>query len=112
MTTEPTQTQISELAREIRDRVDGLKLADANEAATRLKIIDDVIRGVLAWTVADIHPIRKNPIADSRRQALNSEADHRLLVPPTPYFLKPAALHPACRSNANHILWTDLRFRR
>lgn len=51
-----TDDQISQQAREIRERVAGLQLNDANEAATRLKIIDDVIRGVLAWNVADIHP--------------------------------------------------------
>lgn len=51
-----TDDQISQHAREIRERVAGLKADNANEASTRLKIIDDVIRGVLAWGVADIHP--------------------------------------------------------
>jgi hypothetical protein len=50
------ESEVIEIAREIRERVGDLRLADANEAATRLKIIDDVIRTVLAWTVADIHP--------------------------------------------------------
>jgi len=48
--------QVSQHAKEIRSRVAGLKVNDANEASTRLKIIDDVIRQVLSWTVADIHP--------------------------------------------------------
>lgn len=47
---------VVEVADEIRERVSGLQLTDANEAATRLKLIDDVIRHVLAWTIADIHP--------------------------------------------------------
>ena len=47
---------IAEIAREIRERVGDLKLADANEAETRFKLIDDIIRNILGWTIADIHP--------------------------------------------------------
>lgn len=47
---------IEDAARAIRARVSGLRLSDANEAETRFKLIDDVIRQVLGWTVADIHP--------------------------------------------------------
>lgn len=47
---------VASIAREIRERISGLHLADANEAETRFKVIDEIIRDVLGWTVADIHP--------------------------------------------------------
>ncbi|RDS80031.1 hypothetical protein DWU99_20425 [Dyella psychrodurans] len=40
----------------MRERVGDLKLAHANEAETRLKVVDDVIKQLLGWTLADIHP--------------------------------------------------------
>ena len=41
-------------AKLIRERVLGLKLADANEAETRFHIIDDIIRNILGWDHSDI----------------------------------------------------------
>lgn len=47
---------ILEHAKEIQDRVKNLQISDANEAETRLKVIDEILRNVLGWTLADIHP--------------------------------------------------------
>jgi predicted type IV restriction endonuclease len=43
-------------AQELLTQFRGLKLEDANEAATRLKVIDRILRLVLGWTEDDIDP--------------------------------------------------------
>lgn len=50
------ESAVSEHARAIRERIQALKLSDANEAETRLKVIDEILRNVLGWTLVDIHP--------------------------------------------------------
>jgi hypothetical protein len=44
-----------------------LKLAEANEAATRLKVVDRVLREVLGWTDSDINPEERVAEAPGRR---------------------------------------------
>lgn len=46
---------VLELAKSIRERVLGLKLADANEAETRFHLIDEIVRNILGWDHSDIH---------------------------------------------------------
>jgi hypothetical protein len=42
-------------AAEIVAQYDHLKLYEANEAETRLKVINDILYSVLGWTHADVH---------------------------------------------------------
>lgn len=49
-----SENHIEEIINNIEKQVNKLKSNDANEAETRLKIIDDVIFGILGWTKDDV----------------------------------------------------------